>query len=61
MLSKKQIKKFQIIYKKHFGKKISKKETVEKGVKLVRLVELIYKPLTKDEYSKFKTPPNKGR
>ena len=50
MLSDEQIKKFQMLYKKHFGKEISREEAYEKGAKLIRLVELIYKPMTEDEY-----------
>ena len=61
MLSEEQIKKFQTLYKNRFGKKMSRKEAYEKGVKLVRLIELIYKPMTEKEYKRFKTPPNKGR
>ena len=61
MLSDKQIKKFRMLYKKHFGKNISKKEAYEKATKLIRLIELIYKPMTEDEYKRFKNPPNKGR
>ncbi len=51
MLSDEQIKKFQAIYKNRFGTEISKEEAYEKGVKLVRLMELIYKPMTKNEYN----------
>ena len=50
MLSDEQIRKFQMLYKKHFGKEISQEEAYEKGAKLLRLVELIYKPMTEDEY-----------
>ena len=50
MLSNEQITKFQIIYKNRFGKEITKEEALEKGVKLLRLLELIYKPMTKKEY-----------
>jgi len=53
MLSDEQIKKFQMLYKKYFGKEISKEEAYEEGAKLLRLVELIYKPMTKDEYKKL--------
>jgi len=49
MLSDEQIKQFQILYKNRFGKEISREETYEKGVKLLRLVDLIYKPMTEDE------------
>jgi hypothetical protein len=50
MLSDEQIRKFQILYKNRFGKEISREEAYEKGAKLTRLVELIYKPMTEDEY-----------
>ena len=53
MLSDEQIKQFQMLYKKHFGKEISREEAYEKGAKLVRLVELIYKPMTEDEYKQL--------
>ena len=52
MLSDDQIKKFQSIYKKRFGREVSKEETLEKGAKLLRLMELTYKPMTNDEYNK---------
>lgn len=50
MLSDEQIKKFQTLYKNRFCKKISREEAYEKGAKLIRLVELIYKPMTEKEY-----------
>ena len=51
MLSGKNIEKFRTLYKNHFGQEISREEAYEKGVKLLRLVELIYKPMTEQEYS----------
>jgi len=53
MLSDEQIRKFQMLYKKHFGKEISQEEAYEKGANLIRLVELIYKPMTEDEYKQL--------
>ena len=53
MLSDEQIRKFQMLYKKYFGKEISREEAYEKEVKLLRLVELIYKPMTEDEYKQL--------
>lgn len=50
MLSDEQITKFQRLYKNHFGKEINREEAYEKGAKLIRLVELIYKPMTEKEY-----------
>jgi hypothetical protein len=52
MLSDEQIKKFQTLYK-NLGKEIRKEEAYEKGAKLIRLVELIYKPMTEDEYKQL--------
>ena len=53
MLSDEQISKFQMLYKNRFGKEISREEAYEKGAKLLRLVELIYMPMTEAEYQKL--------
>ncbi len=53
MLSDEQIKKFQAIYRNRFGTEISKEKAYEKGVKLVRLMELIYKPMAQNEYNEM--------
>ena len=53
MLSDEQITKFQMLYKNRFGKEISREEAYEQGAKLIRLVELIYKPVTEAEYRKL--------
>jgi len=49
MLSDEQIKKFQTLYKNRFGKEISREDALEQGVKLIRLMELIYKPMTEKD------------
>ena len=49
MLSDEQITKFQALYKNRFGKEISREDAFEQGVKLLRLVELIYKPMTEKD------------
>jgi len=54
MLSEEQIRKFQKLYKTRFGKEISKEMAYEQGVKLLRLIEITYKPMTKKEYDKYK-------
>jgi len=51
MLSDEQIVKFQTLYKNRFGKEISRKKAYEQGIKLIRLMRLIYKPMTKKEYN----------
>jgi len=48
-LTDEQITQFQTLYKKHFGADISKEQAHEEGIKLVRLMQLIYKPMTKEE------------
>lgn len=53
MFSNEQITKFQALYKNRFGKEISQEEAYEKGAKLVRLIELIYKPMTEDEHQEL--------
>ncbi len=44
-LTDKEIEDFQRIYKKEFGVKISKKDALEQGTKLLNLVKVIYRPL----------------
>ena len=53
VLSNKQVKKFQNIYRKYYGKEISKQDAYEQGIKLVRLLSVIYKPMTEDELKKI--------
>ncbi|MCK5080921.1 MAG: hypothetical protein KAQ63_02055 [Candidatus Moranbacteria bacterium] len=52
-LTKKQVKDFQQIYKKLSGKEISYQEAMESGTKLARLIEVVYKPITKKEHDNF--------
>lgn len=49
-LSDEQFAKFQTLYKNRFGRDISREEAYEKGVKLLRLFQLIYHPMTEAEY-----------
>lgn len=37
------ISEFQTLYRKHFGKDIGKDEALEKGLRLVRLMEIVLK------------------
>ena len=41
---------FQAIYRQQFGKEISQEDARERGTKLVRLFEIIHKPMTKQEF-----------
>ena len=40
---------FQELWKKNFGTEISKEVAYEKGIKLIRLISIIYKPMTDKE------------
>lgn len=50
MLTSDQVTKFQRLYRNRYGKEISREEAYEQGIKLMRLVELIYKPMAESEY-----------
>lgn len=47
MLSDEAVAEYQRIYKKHYGKEISKAEAIEQGQNLINLFKVIYKPLPK--------------
>lgn len=53
VLNNEQITKFQTLYKNRFGKELSREEAYEKGIKLMRVVELTYKPMTEAEYQEL--------
>lgn len=42
-ISDEQITKFQVLYKKHFGVDINKKDALARGIKIVRLIEILLK------------------
>lgn len=50
MISKEHLEKFKEIFKKEFGKEISDEDALEQATKLLRLVEIVYKPMTLKEY-----------
>lgn len=53
MTSKEHLEKFKSIYKKRFGKDLSDQEALGKGAKLLRLVEIVYKPMTNKEFEQL--------
>lgn len=62
MLTDAQIEKFQALYKKRFGKEISKEDALVQGAKLVRLVSLVHEPMAKEEPQTIQEYPEaKGR
>ena len=52
-LTDQQLTKFQALYKARFNKDLSREKAYEKGIKLVRLMQIIYKPMTESEYLKL--------
>lgn len=44
ILSDEKIIEFQVLYKEHFGKEISKEDAYKQGEKLLRLISIIYRP-----------------
>lgn len=49
MLSEEMVLKFQKLYKEKFGEEISKEEAYEQGIKLLKLIQVIYRPLPKKQ------------
>lgn len=47
LVENKYITEFQIIYEKNYNQKISFKEAQEQLIKLMRLMEIIYQPISK--------------
>jgi hypothetical protein len=49
-LSDAHIAEFQALYQKRFGREISKEDAGVKGAKLLRLMSLVYRPMTQAEF-----------
>ncbi|MFA4942778.1 MAG: hypothetical protein WC564_04040 [Patescibacteria group bacterium] len=47
LVENKYITEFQVIYEKNYNQKISFKEAQEQLIKLMRLMEIIYQPISK--------------
>ncbi|MFA5095682.1 MAG: hypothetical protein WC447_03435 [Candidatus Paceibacterota bacterium] len=54
MISDGALKNFQKLYKKHFDKDLTDQEALESATKLVRLVEIVYKPMTEGDAARFR-------
>ena len=52
-LDEQDITKFQDLYFNRYGIHLSKDEALEKGLGLVRLVQLTYKPMTQKQFQEF--------
>ncbi len=53
MLNEAEIIKFQQLYKEHLGQEISREEALQKGIRLLRIIELTYKPMTEEDFEKL--------
>ena len=53
MISKESLEEFKKIYRKRFGKDISDQDALESATKLLNLLRVVYKPMTKEEFSKL--------
>ena len=53
MISDEMITKYQELFQKRFNRDISRQEALENGIKLIRIMKLIYKPITEAEYQKL--------
>ncbi len=52
-LTDQQIKKFQALYKARFHQDISREKVYDMGIKLARLMQIVYKPMTEADYQKL--------
>jgi hypothetical protein len=52
-LTDEDILKFQALYKSEFGMEISKEDAYEKGIKLLRLMSIVYQPMTEEEHGRI--------
>jgi len=54
-LTENQIQEFMRLWKNHFGHEISRKDAFSQGIKLVRLMELVYRPMTENDYQSIQS------
>lgn len=49
MIADEHIAEFQALYKEHFGVELTKAQALEKGLRLIRLIEVVSRALTNGE------------
>lgn len=49
-ISEAQLTSFKALYKQHFGEELNQEDALEEALKLVRMMQLVYKPITKKQY-----------
>jgi hypothetical protein len=50
VISDAQLEQFQLLYKTRYGTEIGKEKAYEQGIKLLRLLKRIYKPMTESQF-----------
>lgn len=50
IISDEKLEEFRNIYREHYGKDISRQDAYEQAIKLVRMISVIYDPMTKAEF-----------
>ena len=50
MFTETQLTKFKALYKKHFGEELSPEDAYEKATKLIRMMQIVHKPMTLKQY-----------
>lgn len=49
MISSESLAKFKALYKEHFNEELTDEEALPKAISLLRMMQLIYKPITKED------------
>jgi len=52
---------FQMLYKKHFGTEITKEQALEKGLRLIRLVETVSRAVADEQQDAQNSAKNPSR
>lgn len=53
-LTDKHISDFQKLYLEEYGVTLSEDEALERSTKLIELIRIIYKPISKEDHTKYK-------
>ncbi len=58
MISKEALEEYKAIYKAKFGEDISDQEALDQAIKLLTLVDIVYRPIKKDWVEDLKNKEN---
>ncbi len=56
MIADEHLEEFQALYRKHFGADITKAQALEKGARLIRLIETVSRALAKEKDENIHQP-----